>query len=124
MALQKKTILEHTGIVANYHVITDMKKEHGRIAIEVKGYTSKEYRDKELATYEIAAEMRNLQYSTNQEELERYHELLSNYPDILYRPERNVCADIYFFDAPEKFSYEEAYNYLKTLPEFEGAEDV
>lgn len=94
MALKKKIELDN-GVIVNYHRIVSINKiTNIQNIIEVASYTNKEKRNEEKEAIENALEM-NVFINTQ-------------YINIEYN---------------ENSVIEEAYEYLKTLKQFEGAED-
>ena len=93
MALKKKIELDN-GVIVNYHRIVSINKiTNIQNIIEVASYTNKEKRNEEKEAIENALEM-NVFINTQ-------------YINIEYN---------------ENSVIEEAYEYLKTLKQFEGAE--
>lgn len=94
MALKKKIELDN-GVIVNYHRIVSINKiTNIQNIIEVASYTNEEKRNEEKEAIENALEM-NVFINTQ-------------YINIEYN---------------ENSVIEEAYEYLKTLKQFEGAED-
>lgn len=101
MAL-KKGIVGNDGVAVSYHRIIGVSMVvHGLISIEVGSYVNESYR--------------NNQKVFEQEQSEGKQTTVTP-PYILTR----------YFIMPynNSFTISSAYEYLKTLPEFEGAEDV
>lgn len=101
MGLKKHETLP-SGVQLNYHRIVSMNVVVGeQIIVEVASYTSQAKRREEQAALAQARET-------------------GDYPDV------DVFVSTRYFNAcydPE-MSIAGAYAYLKTLPEFEGAEDA
>lgn len=94
MALKKKIELDN-GVIVNYHRIVSINKiTNIQNIIEVASYTNEEKRNEEKEAIENALEM-NVFINTQ-------------YINIEYN---------------ENSVIQEAYEYLKTLKQFEGAED-
>ena len=97
MALKKDIVLEN-GIVLNYHRVVSINNiTNQQTIIEVGSYINKEQRDKERAWYE----------SNSKDNMNVY--IITTYYSKEYDKDLNVDS---------------AYEYLKTLEVFEGAEDV
>lgn len=102
MALQVK-ITANNGIVTEYHRVASLNITTNQSnSIVVYSYLSEDARKLEL-------EIQSKTYTSLADEP-------TNYP---YIETRHIGTD---YD--ETMSVESAYEYLKTLPEFEGAEDV
>lgn len=82
------------GIKAEYHMISDLSKSGENLNIEVATYVDEEHR-----------------------EIEKNPQSVEDTAMVVY-------AKRYVLESPKDFSYEEAYEYLKTLDEFEGAKDI
>lgn len=94
MALSKKVGLGN-GVVVNYHRVVSVNTiTNVQNVIEVASYTSRSKREEEIEAIAKGEEM-------------------------------NVYIETCFFNAEydQNMTIEGAYNYLKTLPEFEGAND-
>lgn len=94
MALSKKIGLGN-GVVVNYHRVVSVNTiTNVQNIIEVASYTSRSKREDEIAALKNGEEM-------------------------------NIYIETQFFNADydQSMTVEGAYNYLKTLPEFEGATD-
>lgn len=101
MALKKEMILEN-GIILNYHRVVSVNNiTNQQSVIEVASYINEEQRIKEKKWYEEPA---------NWEQ----------------RGDMNVLIETKFYkkEYDENLSVYNAYEYLKTLPEFEGSEDI
>ena len=95
MGLLKHIELDN-GVIANYHRVTSVNVVTNiQNVIEVTSYTSKEKRDEEIDA-------------------------------IANKTPMNVYINTRFLvvDYDQNMTVETAYEYLKTLPEFKGAEDV
>lgn len=101
MALNKKIELT-SGIVTNYHRIASMNIiTNQQNIIEVDSYTSKEKREVEKTALEQSQEKRET---------------------VPF----NVFIDATYITCPynQTMTIKSAYDYLKTLPEYEGAKDI
>lgn len=97
MALKKDITLDN-GIVLNYHRVVSVNNITNQISnIEVASYINEEQREKEKAWYE-----ENKQTDMN----------------IFI----NTC--FYSKEYDKELNVDSAYDYLKTLKEFEGTEDI
>lgn len=95
MALNKKIELD-SGVVVNYHRVVSVNKiTNIQNIIEVASYTSEAKRDEEREAVATGNTF-------------------------------NVFIETTYLNAPynQSMNIRNAYDYLKTLPEFEGAEDV
>lgn len=111
MAIEKP-ITMNNGVVLSYHRIFTMNIVVNReILIEITSYLSKKERDKEKEVYSF------YKNATNEE----LHLMDSN-----NSPTYNGYTYTEFVSVPydETFSIVKAYDYIKTLPKFEGAVDV
>lgn len=96
MALNK-SIIQNNGINLNYHRISDIKNVvNDKTYLSLISYVSKDEREKE---------QKQPKYSPNKVEIYKINKL-------------------YKLDYNDKLTIEKAYNYLKTLEEFEGAENI
>lgn len=102
MALKKNVTLSN-GIVVTYHKISMLKADiNQQITLLVHSYISEEGRQIEK------------DYADG-----KYNDIDMNLINWPY-----VYADYINIPYDETMTIEKAYEYLKTLPEFEGAEDV
>ena len=98
MALKKKIILDN-GITVNYHRIVSLNKITNKAnIIEVASYTSEKKRLEEKEYYESPEEAKSMDVYIN-----------TTFINKEYNENETIT---------------EAYNYLKTLEQFAGAEDV
>lgn len=98
MALKKKIVLEN-GITVNYHRIISLNKITNQTnIIEVASYTSEKKRLEEKEYYESEEEAKTMDVFINTTYINKEYD--------------------------ENETITEAYNYLKTLEQFAGAEDV
>lgn len=96
MALSKP-IKQENGIILNYHRISDIRNVvNDKTYIDVISYVDKDEREKE---------QNQPKYSPNK--------------PIIYKANK-----VYNVDYNDTLTIEQAYEYLKTLPEFEGAENI
>lgn len=113
MALSKEIILEN-GITLNYHrivslnVITNINN-----IIEVASYVNESQREKEQEYQELQKKSASSEELTTEEQ-ELLDKGINIYIETRYE---NTEYD-------ETMSVKSAYEYLKTLPEFEGAKDI
>ena len=101
MALKKEIILEN-GIILNYHRVVSVNNiTNQQSVIEVASYINEAQREKEKEWYEEPA-------------------------DWEQRGDMNVLIETKFYTTEynKELNVDNAYEYLKTLPEFENAEDV
>ena len=92
-----KAIKQNNGIVLNYHRISDIKNiVNDKTYLNVISYIDKEEREKE---------QKQPKYSPNKQEIYK----VNNIYDLPYN---------------DTLTIEDAYEYLKTLEDFEGSEDV
>ena len=102
MALKKNVTLQN-GIIVTYHKISMMQIDvNQRITLLVHSYLAEEGR-------QVEKDYANGKYNNIDMELINWPYQHADYINIPY---------------DETMTIEKAYEYLKTLPEFEGAEDV
>lgn len=122
MALLKE-ITNNKGITTNYHKIVEIKNIE-QITIVVRSYVSEEFREREIEANKKIDEYNYLidhQSEATEEELLKATLNQKEYANDL---NLGISEDVYVVGALENFSFEDAYNYLKTLDVFSGAEDV
>ena len=122
MALLKE-ITNNKGITTNYHKIVEIKNIE-QITIVVRSYVSEEFREREIKANQKIDEYNYLidhQSEATEDELLKATLNQKEYADDL---NLGISEDVYVVGALENFSFEDAYNYLKTLDVFSGAEDV
>lgn len=113
MALSKEIILEN-GIILNYHRITSLNAiTNVNNIIEVASYVNKEQRVKEQEYQELQKKSASGEELTEEEQA-----LLDKGINVL------IETNYINIDYDEEMSVKTAYEYLKTLPEFDGATDV
>ena len=113
MALQKEIILDN-GIVLNYHRVVSINKiTNLKNDIEVASYINSEQREKEKKYQEIQIKNANEEPLTEEE-----YEILQKGLNVIVE----TSVDNTEYD--ESITIENVYEYLKTLPQFEGAIDV
>ena len=96
MALSKP-IKQSNGIILNYHRIADIRNVvNDKTYLDVISYVDREEREKE---------QKQPKYSPNKAEIYK-------------------ISKIYNMDYNDTLTIEEAYEYLKTLEDFEGSEDI
>ena len=96
MALSKP-IKQSNGIVLNYHRIADIRNVvNDKTYLDIISYVDKEEREKE---------QNQPKYSPNKE--------------IIYK-----VSKMYDLPYNDSLTIEQAYEYLKTLEDFEGSEDI
>ena len=117
-----KDITDNRGITTNYHKIIDIQNM-GNIAITVRSYVSKEIRDKEI---EATNKINRFDYlvENRSEDTEEFEELALNQSVYAGNMNLGISDKTYTTDSIDDFSFQAAYNYLKTLSDFENAEDV
>lgn len=99
----KKPLTADNGIVTEYHRIAMVKIDtNQQITILILSYLNEDAR-------QIEKDYANGLYDDLEEGMMKFPYTQSNYINTEYDPDMTVSA---------------AYNYLKTLPEFEGAEDI
>lgn len=113
MALKKEIELEN-GVILNYHRITSLNKITNVMnKIEVNSYVSESQRNKEKRYQELQLKKANGEELTEEEEVELEKGInvivLADYIDAKYDNEMTV---------------QDAYEYLKTLDKYSGAEDI
>lgn len=92
-----KAIKQQNGVVLNYHRIADIKNVvNDKTYIGVLSYVDEEEREKEK---------KQPKYSPN-------------------KPQIYVVSLLIPVEYNDTLTIEDAYEYLKTLPEFEGSEDI
>lgn len=123
MALQKEITFDN-GITTNYHIIASIMREQGAIKMIVHSYVGEEYREDEKGIFATYQRLRALQEDGSEEALVEANQILVDNPFLLNNADKWVKSNIYEIPEPQDFSYAEAYNYLKTLPDFEGAKDI
>lgn len=101
MALQKG-IVGADGVATNYHRVVNVSIIINSIVlIEVASYVNRKYRENQI------------EFNAEQE--------LGNKPSVALP---HIITRYYDMPYVESISISDIYSYLKTLPEFEGAEDV
>lgn len=101
MAL-KKGIVGEDGVALSYHRIVSISMIiNGITTIEVGSYINQKYRENQLHNESVSSE-----------DVER--EIIPPY----------ILPRYYLLPYTDDMTVKKAYEYLKTLPEFEGAEDV
>lgn len=122
MALLKEMISPN-GIITNYHKIINITNDN-QVIVTVKSYTDESYRQKELDSLTRLEEISSLWANSSEmseseiQELYKEQDALSNNQDL------SVKEKMFMIDSMRDYTFEEAYDYLKTLPEFEGAQDI
>jgi len=97
----KKRIAQGNGVILNYHRVVSVHTiTNDQTIVEVAGYTSKAKRQEEKHAAELLAQGQDATCDVY---------IATTYFNAEYDPGMTVIN---------------AYNYLKTLPEFDGAEDV
>ena len=100
-----KPIIQNNGIVLSYHRVTTLTiHTNNQNIIEITSYINQEEREKEKMNLELLK-------NNSQIEEDKFHNV---YINTLF----------YNIDYNEDMSIKSAYEYLKTLPEFENAEDI
>lgn len=113
MALQKETELDN-GIVLNYHRITSLNKlTNISNTIEVNSYINEIQREKEKRYQELQKKSANEEELTEEEKVE-----LDKGIDVL------VEADYISINYNQNMTIEDAYNYLKKIDKYKGAQNV
>lgn len=112
MALKTQIVLEN-GITLNYHRIVSLNCiTNITNVIEIASYTDENQRKKEQ-------EYQELQKKSNVEEL-------TSGEQLILEKGLNVYINTQYLNTEydEEMSIKTAYEYLKTLPEFENAENI
>ena len=113
MALKKEIELDN-GIVMNYHRVVSVNSITNQIStIEVASYISESQRNKEASYQELQKRKVDEEELTEEEQQE-----LENGINVL------IDTKYYSTDYNKELNVDNAYEYLKTLDEFNGAEDV
>lgn len=123
MALEKQITFDN-GITANYHIIGSLIREQGLLKMSVLSYVSEEYREDEKSIFATYQRLRTLQEDGSEEALIEANQILVDNPFLLNNADKWIRSTMHELIEPQDFSYAEAYNYLKTLPEFEDSKDV
>lgn len=120
MALLKDITLP-VGIVLKYHRIASFDiVTNAKVSMTVISYLSKEAREEEKQ-YLLEKSMRFTLMAKDTKDLTAEDKILLSSPE----PTMSVYQDSRIITMPytEEMSVSEAYEYLKTLPEFEGGID-
>ena len=113
MALQKEIVLEN-GMVLNYHRVVSINKiTNFKNNIEIASYINSEQREKEKKYQEI-----QIKYANEEQLTEEEYEILEKGLNII------IETSIDNTEYDESITIENVYDYLKTLPQLEGAIDV
>lgn len=121
MALKVQITLEN-GIVLNYHRIVSLNAiTNVTNIIEVASYTDENQRKKEQEYQEILKKKNYIE-----ENIEETEETLTEEEQAILDKGLNVYIDTQYINTEydEEMSIKTAYDYLKTLPEFENAENI
>lgn len=128
------------GTTTEYHRISNLHYTFNNTIIQIRSYVSAEYRGLEQSELDLfnsrddlMSEMENILQSTNSladatsAELDRYYylsDLYGQYTNILSDGKRRYVSEMEFEARKYKlFTWADAYDYLKTLPEFQDATD-
>ena len=112
MGLIKNMELDN-GVVLNYHRIASINNiTNVKTLISINSYISKELRQKEKEYQKIQFKNANQEKITDEEQT-----LLKKGINVL------IESKIYSIDYSKDLNVDNAYEYLKTLPEFEGSID-
>lgn len=112
MALKKEIELDN-GIILNYHRVLSINSiTNISTNIEISSYTNKEQRDKEAKYQKL--QIKNWSNELTEDEKEELEKGI------------NVYVETTFVSIPynKDININNAYDYLKTVPKFEGAEDI
>lgn len=122
MALLKE-ITNNKGITTNYHKIVEIRNIE-QITIVVRSYVSEEFREREIEANQKINRYNYLIENQSEETEEELLELSLKQPQYAQDLNLGISEEIYVVGALEDFSFENAYDYLKTLDVFSGAKDV
>lgn len=113
MALSKEIVLDN-GIVLNYHRVVSINKiTNFKNDIEVASYINEEQRKKEKIYQEV-----QIKNASGEELTKEEKQILDEGLNVIVKTSvENTKYD-------ESITIENVYDYLKTLPQFEGAIDV
>lgn len=139
MALSKK-ITDNRGIVANYHKIYSVINNGGDLTVEVHGYASEDYRNKENNAkklferqFEIGLKLSELSAipveKRSKEDTETIEKLFAESESLSINASDTdcaICKATYTLRATEgeEISFKQIYNKLKALDAFKGAKDI
>ena len=122
MALLKE-ITNNKGITTNYHKIVEIRNIE-QITIVVRSYVSEEFREREIEANQKINRYNYLIENQSEETEDELLELSLKQPQYAQDLNLGISEEIYVVGALEDYAFEEAYDYLKTLDVFSGAEDV
>ena len=128
------------GTIIEYHRISNIHYTFNNTIIQIRSYVSTEYRGLEQTELDlfnsredIMAEMETILQTTNSladatdAEMDRYgylSDLYGQYTNILNEDKRRYVKETQIEAHKQKLlTWTDAYNYLKTLPEFQDATD-
>lgn len=122
MALLKE-VTNNKGITTNYHKIVEIRNIE-QIIIVVRSYVSEEFREREIEANQKINRYNYLVENQSEETEDELLELSLKQPQYAQNLNLGISEEIYVVGALEDFSFENAYDYLKTLPKFEGSTNV
>ena len=128
------------GTIIEYHRISNIHYTFNNTIIQIRSYVSTEYRGLEQTELDlfnsredIMAEMETILQTTNSladatdAEMDRYgylSDLYGQQTSVLTEGKRRYVNEMQIEARKQKlFTWTDAYNYLKTLPEFQDATD-
>ena len=122
MALLKE-ITYPNGITTKYHKITNVSNDN-RVVITVKSYLDESHREKEISSLNRLSELTVLLSDSEIRTDKEIQELYSEQNEMFGSQDLSIKEQTFVLDELRDYTFEEAYDYLKTLPEFEGAQDI
>ena len=122
MALLKE-ITDNKGIVTNYHKIVEIRNIE-QITIVVRSYVSEEFRNREVEANQKINRYNYLIENQSEETEDELLELSLKQPQYAQDLNLGISEEIYVVGELKDYSFENAYDYLKSLPQFKGAQDI